>query len=110
MFCLFADKTSFNSMESDTSSSRSLSRPTRLENHSRILEGQSVMRISDQLSNYDDTSPTSEEKSKLHNSQPAMNYSSTNGSPQSPSVVVPTKIRENILKVCCNVLMTRYCM
>ena len=99
---MFADKSSFNSMESDTSSSR----PTRLVNQSRILEGQSIMRIGEQLSNYDDTSPTSEEQSKLHNSQPVMNCSSTNANSQSPIVVVPAKIRENILKVCGNISMT----
>lgn len=84
----------FNSVEGDSLSSR----PTRLLNQSRILEGQTIMKISDQLSNYDDVSPTNEDQAIIQDSQPAINYSNTNGT-ASPSVPVPTNVKENILKV-----------
>ena len=74
------------------------SRPTRLLNQSRILEGQTIMKISDQLSSYDDASPTNEDQPKVQDNQPSIDYSNTNGS-ASPSVPVPTNIKENILKV-----------
>lgn len=55
------------------------------------------MRISDQLSNYDDDeSPTNDNQSTRH---PNINHSHINGGVQSPSVAVPAQIKENILKV-----------
>ena len=75
------------------------SRPTRLLNQSQLLEGQSVMRISDQLCSYDDTSSSNEDQSKVQGCQLGINYSNTNGNAQSPSVAVPTNVKENILKV-----------
>ena len=86
---------SFNSVEGDNLPSK----PTILPNQPRVFEGQTIIRIGDQLSGYDDTSPTNEDQSKLRDSQPAINYSNTNGNTQSPRVAVPTNIKENILKV-----------
>lgn len=74
-------------------------RPSRFVNQSQIFDGQS-MRISDQLSNYDDTSPINEDQSKMFgNQQQTVNYSNANGNPSSPSVPVPVKVKDNILKV-----------
>lgn len=70
------------------------SRPNRFL---RISDGR---RISDQLSNYDDNSPTAEDQSKILKSQQTVDYSHTNGNVQSPLVSVPLQVKENILKVC----------
>ena len=84
----------FNSAEGDGLPSR----PTRLLNQSRILEGQTIMKISDQLSSYDDASPTNEDQATVQDSHPTISYSNTNGN-ASPSMPVPTNVKENILKV-----------
>lgn len=58
------------------------------------------MRISDQLSGYDETSPNSDDQSKVLGSQPAIGYSNANGNAQSsPSIAVPITVKDNILKV-----------
>lgn len=88
-----ASRSSFNSVESDNLPSR----PTRFINQSQIFEGQPI-RISDQLSNYDDTSPN-EDHSKVATNHSTIDFSNANGSAQSPVVAVPVKVKENILKL-----------
>lgn len=86
-------------MESDNIPSR----PTRFINQSQIFEGQPI-KISDQLSNYDDTSPN-EDHSKVATNHSTIDFSKANGSAQSPVVAVPVKVKENILKVCMHVYL-----
>ena len=59
------------------------------------------MRISDQLSNYDDVSPSNEDQSKVLSSQSTINHSNTSSNVQlsGMAVPVPAKVKENILKV-----------
>lgn len=88
-------------MEIENSSSR----PNRLLNQSHLFDEQ-CMRISDQLSNYDDTSPSTEDQSKVLSSQKTINHPNTSSSVQLsgtavavPAMAVPAKVKENILKV-----------
>ena len=95
-----AGRSSFNTVEGENSSS---SRPNRLLNHSHIFDEQ-CMRISDQLSNYDDASPSTEDQSKELRSQQATNCSNTSGNakltvPAPAKVAIPAKLRGNILQV-----------
>ena len=67
------------------------------------------MRISDQLSNYDDASPSTEDQSKELKSQQTTNCSNTSGNakltdtavavPAPAKVAIPAKLRGNILQV-----------